>query len=116
MVGVGESDDEIIDALHLLRDAGVDLITIGQYLAPSPKHLAVDRFPEPEMYDIWAQHAIEIGFSGIASGPLVRSSFKAGLLYRKTNDPDNQESMPGAYVRVAGPHSNPPTPLKVDLP
>jgi lipoic acid synthetase len=116
MVGVGETDDEILEALGLLRDAGVDLITIGQYLAPSPKHLKVDRFPEPEMYDVWAQHAIEIGFSGIASGPLVRSSFKAGLLYRKTNDPENQESMPGAYVRVANHQSNPPTPLKVDLP
>ena len=116
MVGVGETDDEILEALELLRDAGVDLITIGQYLAPSPKHLKVDRFPEPEMYDVWAQHAIEIGFSGIASGPLVRSSFKAGLLYRKTNDPENQELMPGAYVRVANHQSNPPTPLKVDLP
>ncbi|HJM55590.1 MAG TPA: lipoyl synthase [Poseidonia sp.] len=116
MVGVGETDDEILEALELLRDANVDLITIGQYLAPSPKHLKVDRFPEPKMYDIWAQHAIEIGFSGIASGPLVRSSFKAGLLYRKTNDPSNQESMLGAYVRVAGHQINPPTPLKVDLP
>jgi hypothetical protein len=66
------------------------------------------------MYDIWAVHAINIGFSGIASGPLVRSSFKAGLLYRKTKDADNTETMPGAYVRVANHQSNPPTPLKVD--
>ena len=47
MVGLGETDDEITEALQLLKDAGVDLVTIGQYLAPSPKHLAVDRFPEP---------------------------------------------------------------------
>ena len=114
MVGVGETDDEILEALDLLREAGVDLVTIGQYLAPSANHLTVDRFPEPEMYDIWAVHAINIGFSGIASGPLVRSSFKAGLLYRKTKDADNTETMPGAYVRVANHQSNPPTPLKVD--
>jgi lipoic acid synthetase len=114
MVGVGETDDEILEALDLLREAGVDLVTIGQYLAPSANHLTVDRFPEPEMYDIWALHAIETGFSGIASGPLVRSSFKAGLLYRKTKDANNTETMPGAYVRVANHQTNPPTPLKVD--
>ena len=82
---------------------GSILSTLGSkgYLAPSERHLTVDRFPEPEMYDLWAQHAISIGFSGIASGPLVRSSFKAGLLLRKTQDPNNTESMPGAYVYVA---------------
>ena len=55
MVGLGETDDEITEALQLLKDAGVDLVTIGQYLAPSPKHLAVDRFPEPERYDEWSK-------------------------------------------------------------
>lgn len=112
MVGVGERDEEIIEALHLLRDAGVDLITIGQYLAPSGKHLPVDRFPEPEMYDHWAKKAIEMGFSGIASGPLVRSSFKAGLLLRKTLNPENTETMPGAYVYVAHVENDTPAPLK----
>ena len=111
MVGVGERDEEITEALHLLRDAGVDLVTIGQYLAPSAKHLAVDRFPEPEMYDVWAQEAIAMGFSGIASGPLVRSSFKAGLLLRKTRDGENSETMPGAYVYVARHENDTPTPL-----
>ena len=55
MVGLGETDDEITEALRLLKDAGVDLVTIGQYLAPSPKHLAVDRFPEPERYEEWSR-------------------------------------------------------------
>ena len=100
MVGVGETDEEIVEAMNLLRDAGVDLITIGQYLAPSKNHLAVDRFPEPELYDVWAKKAIEMGFSGVASGPLVRSSYKAGLLMRKTLDESNTEEMPGAYVMV----------------
>jgi lipoic acid synthetase len=112
MVGVGETDEEITEALELLRSAGVDLVTIGQYLAPSERHLTVDRFPEPEMYDLWAQHAISIGFSGIASGPLVRSSFKAGLLLRKTQDPNNTESMPGAYVYVANQADEAPAHLK----
>jgi lipoic acid synthetase len=100
MVGLGESDEEVTQTLQLLKDANVDLITIGQYLAPSSKHLVVDRFPQPEQYDIWAKQALAMGFSGIASGPLVRSSFKAGLLLRKTQDPNNSESMPGAYVYV----------------
>jgi lipoic acid synthetase len=115
MVGVGETDEEITEALHLLRDANVDLITIGQYLAPSSKHLTVDRFPEPEMYDVWAKDAIKMGFAGIASGPLVRSSFKAGLLLRKTLDSNNQETMPGAYVYVAQHQSDSPTPLKTEM-
>ena len=100
MVGVGETDDEVLEAMKLLREVNVDLLTIGQYLAPSKKHLAVDRFPEPERYDEWAEAAIEMGFSGVACGPLVRSSYKAGLLMRKTLDETNQEDMPGAYVKV----------------
>jgi lipoic acid synthetase len=116
MVGVGETDDEIDEALVMLREAGVDLVTIGQYLAPSKKHLTVDRFPEPERYDEWADMAMQLGFSGVASGPLVRSSYKAGLLVRKTRDPENNETMLGAYVRVAQPQTLPPTYLKTDEP
>ena len=116
MVGVGETDQEIDEALALLRDAGVDLVTIGQYLAPSLRHLPVDRFPEPERYDEWASLAIDLGFAGVASGPLVRSSFKAGLLLRKTRDPSNNEQMPGAYVRVASSQLGEPTPLKAAKP
>ena len=101
MVGVGETDEEIVEAMKLLRRANVDLLTIGQYLAPSSKHLAIDRFPEPELYDYWAEIAIELGFLGVASGPFVRSSFKAGLLLRKLIDPENKESMPGAHVLIS---------------
>ena len=115
MVGVGETNEEITEALGLLREAGVALITIGQYLAPSNKHLPVSRFPEPEMYDIWAQQAIDMGFSGIASGPMVRSSFKAGLLLRKTLDLNNEETMLGAYVYVARHHKDVPAPLKAEV-
>ncbi len=85
MVGLGETDDEITEALRLLKDAGVDLVTIGQYLAPSPKHLAVDRFPEPERYEEWSRQIEEMGFLGWACGPLVRSSYKAGELLTKAS-------------------------------
>ena len=85
MVGLGETDDEITEALQLLKDAGVDLVTIGQYLAPSPKHLAVDRFPDPERYDEWSKQIEEMGFLGWACGPLVRSSYKAGELLAKAS-------------------------------
>jgi lipoic acid synthetase len=85
MVGLGETDEEIIETLQLLRDAKVDLVTIGQYLAPSPNHLAVDRFPEPSLYDEWSLKIEEMGFLGWACGPLVRSSYRAGeLLARAT--------------------------------
>ena len=85
MVGLGETDDEITEALQLLKDAEVDLVTIGQYLAPSPKHLAVDRFPEPERYDEWSKQIAKMGFLGWACGPLVRSSYKAGELLAKAS-------------------------------
>ena len=115
MVGLGESDEEVTQTLQLLKDANVDLITIGQYLAPSSKHLVVDRFPQPEQYDIWAKQALAMGFSGIASGPLVRSSFKAGLLLRKSQDPKNSESIPGAYVYVNDLQDIHTTSLKADI-
>jgi lipoic acid synthetase len=80
MVGVGETDEEVEEAMLLLREAGVDVITLGQYLSPSWKHLAVDRFPTPEQFAIWDETARKIGFKAVASGPLVRSSYRAGLL------------------------------------
>ena len=85
MVGLGETDEEIIAALHLLREADVDLVTIGQYLAPSPNHLAVDRFPEPSKYDEWSIEIERMGFLGWACGPLVRSSYRAGDLLAKAS-------------------------------
>lgn len=83
MVGVGETDEEVVEAMRLLREVDVDLLTIGQYLAPSPRHLAVDRFPEPEIFGEWDYAARELGFKAVACGPLVRSSYRAGLLYEE---------------------------------
>ncbi len=77
MVGIGERDDEVLEALSDLREAGVDIVTLGQYLRPTPKHVAVDRYVSPEQFDAWARQGRDLGFSYVASGPLVRSSYHA---------------------------------------
>jgi|TARA_B110000263_G_C15307226_1_gene511097 lipoic acid synthetase len=83
MVGLGETDEEVVEAMKLLRTAGVDMITLGQYLQPSDRHLPIDRFPEPKQFADWDEKARGIGFKAVASGPLVRSSYRAGLLYEE---------------------------------
>jgi lipoic acid synthetase len=83
MVGLGETDDEVIDAMQLLRGANVEMLTLGQYIAPGrpgERFLPVDRFVPPERFASWAIEARTIGFRAVASGPLVRSSYQAGLL------------------------------------
>lgn len=83
MVGLGETNDELLAALQLLRAAGVDMLTIGQYLAPGrpgERYLAVDRYVPPEQFAIWAAEARAMGFRAVAAGPLVRSSYRAGKL------------------------------------
>jgi len=77
MVGIGETDEEIAEALADLRGAGVDVVTIGQYLRPSPKHAPVARYVDPATFDRFAELARGLGFAYVASGPLVRSSYKA---------------------------------------
>ena len=82
MVGLGETEEQINRLMRDLRAAGVDLLTIGQYLAPSAKHYPVARYPEPQEYKRWEKMAISLGFKGVAAGPLVRSSYRAGALFR----------------------------------
>lgn len=85
MVGLGETDDEIFEALAQIRsEAEVDLVTLGQYLTPGKpgeRFLPVDRYVPPETFDRYGEAAYELGFKGVASGPMVRSSFRAGVLY-----------------------------------
>jgi len=83
MAGLGETDEEIEEAMGMIREAGVDMITLGQYLQPSFRHLPVDRFPEPDRFADWDGLARDLGFSAVASGPLVRSSYRAGLLWEE---------------------------------
>ena len=70
--------------MRMLREAGVDMVTLGQYLQPGDRHLPVDRFPEPTQFQRWDQEAREFGFKAVASGPLVRSSYRAGLLWEES--------------------------------
>lgn len=83
MVGLGETDDEVVDALQRLRTVGVELLTLGQYIAPGrpgERFLPVDRYVHPEVFSGYADAAYAMGFKAVASGPMVRSSFRAGLL------------------------------------
>ena len=82
MVGLGESDEEVAQAMRHLREAGVDILTLGQYLQPSPRHLPVQRFVPPEGFEDYARLAKAMGFLATASGPLVRSSYKAAELFK----------------------------------
>lgn len=81
MLGLGETDEEVERALLDLREVGCDVVTLGQYLRPSTKHIAVEEFVPPATFDRWDRRAREMGFLYVASGPLVRSSYKAGELF-----------------------------------
>jgi lipoic acid synthetase len=83
ILGMGETREEVSQALRDLHDAGCELVTITQYLRPSPRHHPVERWVRPEEFVELATEAEEIGFSGVLSGPLVRSSYRAGRLYRQ---------------------------------
>ncbi|HEX7405094.1 MAG TPA: lipoyl synthase, partial [Candidatus Nanopelagicaceae bacterium] len=83
ILGLGETHDEISQALQDLHDAGCDLITITQYLRPSNRHHPVERWVKPEEFVAHAAEAEEMGFLGVMSGPLVRSSYRAGRLYKQ---------------------------------
>ncbi|KAK7743848.1 hypothetical protein SLS53_003867 [Cytospora paraplurivora] len=78
MLGLGEQDEELWDALRELRKAGVDVVTFGQYMRPTKRHLKVEKYVTPEEFALWGQRALDMGFLYCASGPLVRSSYKAG--------------------------------------
>ncbi len=105
MVGIGETDDEVLECMADLRAAGVDIVTLGQYLRPSPKHAAVDRFVTPEQFAAYAEHAKTLGFAYAASGPLVRSSYKAAEVFVRSvlapNDPIEAERILAERLRVA---------------
>ena len=85
MLGLGETEDDIIETFRELRNAKVDLLTLGQYLAPGPGYLSVVSFPKPERFDKLANVAKEMGFRAIASGPMVRSSYRAESLVAAAN-------------------------------
>lgn len=77
MLGIGEKKEEIKEVLDDMRAAGVDILTIGQYLQPSQKHAPVDRWVTPEEFSEWKAYALKVGFGACESGPLIRSSYHA---------------------------------------
>ena len=81
ILGMGETPEEVSAALRDLHDAGTDLLTITQYLRPSPRHHPVDRWVKPEEFVAFAEEAEALGFAGVMAGPLVRSSYRAGRLW-----------------------------------
>ena len=81
MLGLGETKEEIVETLQDLREVGCDVVTFGQYLRPAKRHLPVEEFVTPEQFQKWKYQAEAMGFLYCASGPLVRSSYKAGELF-----------------------------------
>jgi lipoic acid synthetase len=97
MVGCGETDDEVFETLADLRAAGVDIVTLGQYLRPTPKHAEVKRYVDPPTFDKYRAHAESLGFPFCASGPLVRSSYKAAETFVRSmlapGDPEKADRL-----------------------
>jgi lipoic acid synthetase len=106
MVGMGETDDEVFETMNDLREAGVDILTLGQYLRPTPKHAAVARFVTPETFAEYERAGAKMGFQFVASGPLVRSSYHAaeGFVAARIKEGRN----PSRSENAASPASRPP--------
>lgn len=83
MLGCGETREEVLEAFALLRDAGVGVVTLGQYMRPTKRHMAVAEYVTPEAFQAYQSAAEEMGFLYVAAGPLVRSSYRAGEYYLK---------------------------------
>ncbi len=85
MLGLGERDDEIMATMHDLYAAGVDILTLGQYLRPTPNHLAIERYVTPDEFAAYRREGLDIGFLEVVAGPLVRSSYRAERALQKNN-------------------------------
>ncbi|KAB1206772.1 Lipoyl synthase, chloroplastic [Morella rubra] len=97
MLGLGESDDELKETMADLRAIGVDILTLGQYLQPTPLHLTVKEYVSPEKFAFWKEYGESIGFRYVASGPLVRSSYRAGELFVKTMVREKAHNAAGVF-------------------
>jgi lipoyl synthase len=109
MVGLGESQQELVDALGLLRDADVDFMTIGQYLRPTPRHAPVREYVEPERFAELQRIGEGLGFAYVASGPLVRSSYKAAEYFAERLVRERLDGHSDDPRDAALPNANDPT-------
>ncbi|MGC7103181.1 lipoyl synthase, partial [Amycolatopsis lurida] len=104
ILGMGETPDEVAPAMRDLVDAGCEILTITQYLRPSPRHHPVDRWVKPEEFVEHSQAAEAMGFAGVMAGPLVRSSYRAGRLYAQTKAHRGEELPENlAHLATQGP-------------
>ena len=85
MLGLGETDTELDRTLDDIRAAGVDVVTLGQYMRPTPHHLPVARFVSPDEFNAYRDNALAKGFLEVVSGPLVRSSYRAERVLERNN-------------------------------
>jgi lipoic acid synthetase len=85
MLGLGERNSEIMQTMDDLRERGVDILTLGQYLRPTPNHLAVERYVTPDEFDAYREEGLERGFVEVVAGPMVRSSYRAEQVLQKNN-------------------------------
>jgi lipoyl synthase len=97
MVGLGEKEDEMEEAMAHLRGAGVDFLTVGQYLRPSARHLPVLEYVPPEKFDAYRKMGERLGFRYVASGPLVRSSYRAGEFYIRSAMEEDRGAQSQSY-------------------
>ncbi|KAJ1619159.1 Lip-syn 2 [Pavlovales sp. CCMP2436] len=81
MLGFGETQEEVRQTMRQMRDSGIDILTLGQYLRPTERHLSVVEYVSPAQFDEYKEYGLSLGFDFIAAGPLVRSSYRAGELY-----------------------------------
>lgn len=104
MLGCGEQDSEVDQTLHDLREVGVDVVTFGQYMRPTKRHMKVEEYVKPEKFDHWQKRAEELGFLYVASGPLVRSSYKAGEFFIQNVLEQRKKANPSAIMEdvIAG--------------
>ena len=85
MLGLGERDSEIVQTMDELREANVDILTLGQYLRPTPNHLAIERYVTPDEFNVYRAEGLERGFLEVVAGPMVRSSYRAEQALQKNN-------------------------------
>ena len=101
MLGLGETEEEIMATMDDLRAIGVDILTLGQYLRPTPNHLPVERYVTPEEFNRYRDIGLEKGFMEVAAGPLVRSSYRADKMFNKNNLGIELPTIPGSEAGAA---------------
>lgn len=101
MLGLGETDEEVLEAMKELRDVGVDVLTLGQYLQPTKNHHPVVRFVHPDIFKSFEEKGLQMGFKFVAAGPMVRSSYRAGEFFVENLLKKRKEGTPHENLQFA---------------